>query len=313
MNQQESGSADLKTARSLIRQRNYSGAIKMLQDLQEADPDEETLELLGMAQFFDGQLDEALETFEELTRVNSGHTKAWVNMGAILNRQGEHKRAVEVLRRAIQKDRKCAEAYYNMGIGQRGLSLNTMAISAYKEAIRLKPDMVEAHLNLGNIYLDMKNTALAVQCFQAALKQNPESKKAKASLEKAMHNQKAAKKEASPFGRLVDIDRLSQQEDQAAAPRVLSIAQRTDERDLVQKVTKSVRATVRELVPLLEEPLRDQLLRLQRFILQSEMRLSTAEHVEVFSRTLNEIQRFRKGMTDDLGELRQQIAEQGKS
>ncbi len=163
----------------------------------------------------------ARQTYEEITRINPGNIKAWVNQGAALNRMGEYKKAVEVLRRTLQKDRKCAEAYYNMGIAQKAMNLNTMAISAYKEAIKLKPDLVEAHLNLGNIYVDMKNMGLALQCFQTALKHDPNSKKARASLENASVNQKTLRKATSPFGRLVDIAALDKQNAEIT-PRVLS-------------------------------------------------------------------------------------------
>ena len=83
---------------------------------------------------------------------------------------GDHRKSTEVLRRALQRDRKCAEAYYNMGIAHRAMQMNTMAISAYKEALKLAPEMIDAHINLGNIYMDMKNIGLALQCFQAALR-----------------------------------------------------------------------------------------------------------------------------------------------
>jgi tetratricopeptide (TPR) repeat protein len=230
-----------------------------------------------------------------------------VNLGAVLNRLGEFRKAVEALRRALQKDRKCAEAYYNMGIAQRGQNLNTMAISAYKEAIKLKPGLIEAHLNLGNIYVDMKNMGLALQCFQAAVRLDPNSKKARSSLEKAQLNQQNARRVVSPFGRLVDVKELDRQNVETG-PRELDAASRHAERELVQEVTRKVRAGAKEMLPMLEETLHGQLHRLERIVLQTENRFSSAENVESFSQTLGDLLRLRSVIKEGLGEIREHLS-----
>lgn len=298
----------LKTSRNLIRKHDFSGACGVLQTLLSRYPEnEEALELMGMARFYGGELPEAREAFEHLTRVNSGHVQGWVNLGAVLNRLGEHRKAVEVLRRALQKDRRCAEAYYNMGIAQRGLNLNTMAISAYKEALKLKPDLTEAHLNLGNIYVEMKNLGLAVQCFQTAVRNDPKSKKASYSLEKALQAQKDARKEESPFGRLVNLQEL-EKKSATTGIRRLSSSQRAAERSLVQDVTRNVRAAAKSFTALLEEPLHQQLHRLERIVLQNETRLSSAEHMEMMTQSIHELLKLRQEIRDGLNEIRRHLA-----
>ncbi|MCA9012974.1 MAG: tetratricopeptide repeat protein, partial [Planctomycetaceae bacterium] len=130
----------INASRQLIKSQKYEEACRQLQELLKDDPqDESALELLGMANFFLKRLEHARDCFERLTQLNPSLTNAWVNLGAVLNRLGEHKKSTEVLRRALQKDRKCAEAYYNMGIAQRAMHMNTMAISAYREALKLAP------------------------------------------------------------------------------------------------------------------------------------------------------------------------------
>jgi tetratricopeptide (TPR) repeat protein len=308
MTQQTSGDSFIKLSRDLFREKRFAEAAEILQILLEQNPqDEVALEMLGMARYLNKELEAAREVFERHTKLNSGHAKAWVNLGAVLNRLGEFRKAVEALRRALQKDRKCAEAYYNMGIAQRGQNLNTMAISAYKEAIKLKPDLIEAHLNLGNIYVDMKNTGLALQCFQAALRVDPNSKKARSSLEKAQMNQQNARRVVSPFGRLVDVKELDRQ-NVDTGPRELDSASRKAERDLVQEVTRKVRASAKEMLPMLEETLHAQLHRLERIVLQTENRLSSAENVESFSQTLGDLHRLRSVIKEGLGEIREHLS-----
>lgn len=298
----------LKLSRDLIRKQKYSEAAELLQNvLEQNSKDEDALELLGLAQFYAKQLESACETFEQLTKLNPANTQSWVNLGAVQNRLGDFRKAVESLRRALQKDRKCAEAYYNMGIAQRGQNMNTMAISAYKEAIKLKPDFVEAHLNLGNIYVEMKNMGLALQCFQTAVRLDPGSKKAKSSLEKAQLNQKNLRREVSPFGRLVDVKKLDQQLT-VSGPRVLSAAERHSERELVQEVSRKVRAATKEIVPLLEESLHGHLHRLERIVLQSDTRFSNSEQFEQFSQLLNDVTRLKALISEGLSEIRQHLA-----
>ncbi len=308
MSQQSPVENAIKKSREFFRQQKFVEAEELLLKLLESDPnDEDALELLGMTHFFNKKLEAAKETFEHLTQVHPGHIKAWVNLGAVLNRMGDFKKAIEVLRRAVQKDRKCAEGYYNMGIAQRGLNLNTMAISAYKEAIKLKPDLVEAHLNLGNIYRDMKNMGLAIQCFQAGLKYDPGSKKAKVSLENALATQKAARKEASPFGRLVDVKELEKQQT-AATRRVLGGTERKEERELVQNVTKTVRQHAKDLVPVLSESLHGNLMQLQKIVLQTDGRFSSAEHIDSFVLLLDDLQHHHTGIMEGLAEVRNHLA-----
>lgn len=313
MSQNSTTDVSLRNCRTLVREQKFPVAIKHLQILLERDAEnEDVLELLGLAQFLSKDLEGARDTFEELTRVNPSHIKAWVNLGAVHNRMGDHRKAVDVLRRTLQKDRKCAEAYYNMGIAQRAMNLNTMAISAYKEAIKLKPDLVEAHLNLGNIYVDMKNMGLALQCFQTALKHDPNSKKAKTSLENAMSNQKTLRKSTSPFGRLVDVDELDNQNAEVTR-RVLSAADRVSERELVQAVTKKVRASAKEMAPILEEALPGQLHRLERIVLQTDNKLSSAEHFESFEESLVLLDDLKTSITKELNQLREQLKSGKKS
>lgn len=304
MTQQTSGDSFLKLSRDLFREKRYAEAAEILQIvLEKNSQDEVALEMLGMARFYNKELQAAREVFESHTKLNSGHAQAWVNLGAVLNRLGEFRKAVEALRRALQKDRKCAEAYYNMGIAQRGQNLNTMAISAYKEAIKLKPDLIEAHLNLGNIYVEMKNMGLALRCFQTAVRLDPDSKKARSSLEKAQINQQQARREVSPFGRLVDVNKLDRQHVETG-PRELDAASRQAERELVQEVTRKVRTGAKEMLPMLEESLHLQLHRLERIVLQSDAKFSATESLEAFSQTLGDLQRLRAVMREGLAEIR---------
>ena len=304
----QTSSPEIQKCKELIRAKKAADAIELLQNLLKDDPkNEDALELLGMASFATRKYEAARDAFDRLTKADPMNLNGWVNLGAVCNRLGEHKRAIEALRRAVQRDRKCAEGYYNMGIAQKALNMNTMAISAYKEAIKLKPTLVEAHLNLGNIYAEMKNTGLAMQCFQNALKHDPNNEKAKASFDRVQTKQKIARKVDNPFGRLVDVKTLESRQG-TSDRRVMDAIQRQEERELVQVVTKRIRSSAKEIVPILDDSLPAQLHRLERIVFQSETRLSSADQVEFFSQTMGDLHRLRVIVSEGLDEVRAHLA-----
>lgn len=289
MNKETPVARSLRESRELIRAQKYAEAGIQLQKLLEIDPKEEdALELLGMVSFFQQKLEPARECFERLTQLNPSHTKAWVNLGAILNRMGEYKKATDALRRALQRDRKCSEAYYNMGIAHRAMQMNTMAISAYKEAVKLTPRMVDAHINLGNIYMEMKNVGLAMQCFQTALRHDPGSAKAKRCLETAQSKQKISRKEASPFGRLVDVAALARQQ-HITSSRILDSSIRLAERETIQKHSKIARTSAKDMIAVLEADLPQELHRLKIAILHVEEHLDATDLLKKLETSADEL------------------------
>lgn len=292
MTEETSAAKIIRESRELIKSQKYSTACELLQKLLERDPaEEDALELLGMANFFQKNLDAARDCFERLTQINPSNTQAWVNLGAIFNRAGEYKKATEALRRAIQRNRKCAEAYYNMGIAQRSLQMNSMSISAYKEALKIAPNMIDAHINLGNIYIDMNNVGLAIQCFNAAIRHQPNSEKAKRCLEKAQSRQKQARKQGSPFGRLVDITQLDSPH-QVAGHRHLDRDIRITERENAQKQTKLLRANTKELIEQLGTILPQQLHRIKIAILHIDEHIDASDLLHEFGSSIEKIKRL---------------------
>jgi tetratricopeptide (TPR) repeat protein len=297
----------LLPVKTLIRNRDLKGAAALLQELLVASPaGVELLELLGKVQFLQKQPQQARETFEKLTQIDPLHAPGWINLGALLNQLGEHKRAADALRRGLQRDRNNAEAYFNLGVAQKSLQMKSMAISAFKEAIRLKPAMIDAHLNLGAIYTEMNNHSLAQQSYGNALKQDPESRKAKALLEQSQQTQRENRRSQSPFGRLVDVDELSEQ-DELPQTRVLDIAERRAERELIQTVTKRIRQDAKGIPVILSETLQQNLHQLQVAVMHSEERIARPELHQKLVESMNSLRELRTSVAAGIAELRSHI------
>ncbi len=231
----------LQRARALTRERNYSDAILAFQELLEADPDSvEGCEGLAMACFISGKFAAALDNFERLTMLQPTEARHYVNWGAVLNRMGKHKDAADILRKAIQRNRKSADAYYNLGIAQRHLKQPSMAVSAYKEAIRIDPEMAEAYQNLGNVYLEIGSHQLAVSSFQKALEVRPDFEKARVGLNRAEDAIEKARASRNPFGRLID-SQTQKSAVQVTFERELTDSERHEDRQHVWTIAQEIK------------------------------------------------------------------------
>lgn len=189
--------------RGFLKRKDYASAAEAFQEAITIDPDScDAHEGLATCAYVSGDFQAAVAEYLKLTHLQPLESRYLTNLGAIHNRLGEHMKACDFLRKAIQRNKKCAESYYNLGIAQRKLKQNAMAVSAYKEAIKLSPTMVEAHQNLGNVYVDMGNLQMAIASFKAALEINPHFEKARAGLEKAEEQLAQAKNKNSAIGRL---------------------------------------------------------------------------------------------------------------
>lgn len=305
MSEVNSAELQLKVARTLIRKRDFDGATAHLQNLLNENPsDGDALELMGMACFLNKQPEKARDAYEQLTKEDPLRSSGWINLGAVLNQLGEHKKAADVLRRGLQRDRNNAEGFFNLGIAQKALRLTTMAITAYKEAIRCKPEMIDAHLHLGALYAEMKNHGLAQQSFQAALRINPDSKRAKSLLAQSLDFQRQARKSTSPFGRLVDEQDLASRQSTHTAPRTLSPARRDEERELIQAITKRIKPVAKEIPDLLDVTLLSHLHQLQIVALQGDPRFANPDIHEQFVETIATLKEIRSSIADNIAELR---------
>lgn len=215
-------------AKALVRQRQFDGAIELFKKAQQIDDFRPELhEAMAATYAMSNNIELAMEHYKQVTLLAPRRATAFVNLGALCNRIGDHAKAVEMCRKAVQIDRKSADGYYNLGIAHRKLNQLPLALPAYREAIRINPQMVVAHQNLGNVFLEMGNAREAISSFKKALEIDPEFVKAKIGLEKAELLKVQGKTAFTPFGRLVDAEKVQSQ--QAAVLEVSKLSSLTEE------------------------------------------------------------------------------------
>ena len=226
----------LQEGKAALRSRRLDEALGLFQQVLALAPDHpETRESLASTLFLKGDYAGAVQAFALLAEQHPQQTRYCVNLGAAYNRLGEHKKAEESLRRALQRDHRSSDAYYNLGITYRKLNQTNLAISAYREAVRLNPQMSEAYYNLGNVYAELENHTLAVMSFQKAVEIRPDFEKARAALVRSEQTLDAARQALSPFGKLtpaasvvcpVNCNRqLSEEERATDRERLLQLAE----------------------------------------------------------------------------------------
>ncbi|QDT37909.1 tetratricopeptide repeat protein [Stratiformator vulcanicus] len=255
-----------KQARRLIRKGKYGPAIELVWLLVAEYPlDADLQESLASAYFMAGDFSAALRHFERVTKLAPHASgKALVNMGAVYNRTGDHRKAVEVLRRGIAREKRSAEGFYNLGFAHRKLGQNAMAINAYKEAVKVNPEFAEAFQNLGNLYLEMKNFQQARMQFERALSIRPDFKKAKNGLAESERESNAARREYSPFGRLVDPAKAKKTSKKNV--KEMSSAQRCRDRADLHDLASELEETTRRFTTALRDELEPALYGLERLI-----------------------------------------------
>lgn len=251
-------------ARQHLKHREFDKAIETYMRARQIDDDRPELhEALATAYILTGKIEAAIEHLVLETQLAPRKASAFVNLGALYNRIGDHHQAVIMCRKAVAIDRKSADGYYNLGFAHRKLNQLSMAVPAYREAIRINPKFVEAHQNLGNVCIDMGNLREAIIHFRQALEIDPQFEKARIGLERAEELKAGAKIEANPFGRLVDIDKAQSLALDPAQFRVLTEEEREADRRSLHLISLTIGRRAKDLRDLLKSKLNPQLTHLE--------------------------------------------------
>lgn len=111
----------------------------------------------------------AIELSANTDRLYQSLGKMLTNWGKILEQEGQLEQAIEIYQEAIAASHNQAEAHYNQAnlLVQQGLI--EAAADSYKKAIAIKPDWVEAYINLGDILIKLKHPGEAVTWLNQAV------------------------------------------------------------------------------------------------------------------------------------------------
>lgn len=125
-----------------------------------------------------GQLAQAQVLYEDLLRTQPQHFDALHLSGVIAAQTKNHRRAVELIGKAIELNPDNAAFYSNRGNALKELKLLDAAVESYSRAIAIKPDYAEAYSNRGLALAELKQLDAAVESFNKAIAIKPDYAKA---------------------------------------------------------------------------------------------------------------------------------------
>tara|TARA_B100000401_G_scaffold437507_1_gene383275 strand:+ start:193 stop:2316 length:2124 start_codon:yes stop_codon:yes gene_type:complete len=121
-----------------------------------------------------GKLEDAEKNVRKAIKINSNFVDAYSLLGNILRDLGKLEEAEKYYRQAIELKPDFAIAHCNLGNLLRDLGNLKESESYCRKAIELKPDFAIAYSNLGNTLYDLGKLEEAFYCFSKVIKINPE-------------------------------------------------------------------------------------------------------------------------------------------
>jgi protein O-GlcNAc transferase len=148
-----------------------------------AQPDHaEALHLMGVIAQQIGRHDVAVELIRRAIERNGNSPSYFSNLGDALRDLGRLEEAEAACRHAIRMKPDFAEAYSNLGLALKGQGKFDETVAACRSAIRLKPGLAEVHYNLGNALRELGKVDEAIAAYRQAVRIDPGSAKAHCNL-----------------------------------------------------------------------------------------------------------------------------------
>jgi tetratricopeptide (TPR) repeat protein len=136
----------------------------------------------GVALYYRGAFDAALETFKKALELQPEYAEASNNLGLVLSKLGREKEAMEAFQRALTIDPRMAETYNNLGFLFHTKAQFERAAQMFGRAIENSSDSSVAYTNLGNTLYAMKQGEKAVEAWKRAIELDPLNENARRGL-----------------------------------------------------------------------------------------------------------------------------------
>ncbi|MEP7704959.1 sulfotransferase [Paraglaciecola sp. 25GB23A] len=98
-----------------------------------------------------GKMTEALDCVNKVSLEQLNKPLTLDTLGVALSRVGDHQRALEYFKKALNLDASHPTFYYNYGVSSKFAGLFEQARIAFEQAIKLKPDYYQAHFALSDL------------------------------------------------------------------------------------------------------------------------------------------------------------------
>jgi tetratricopeptide (TPR) repeat protein len=112
--------------------------------------------LLGVAMYSSGLVDSSEAYFRKAIEMDSTYSRAYVNLGIVLDSQRKDVEAEFMYKKALEIDPEDELAYCHLGFIYHSRGRHGEAIKYYMQALEVNPNSAQAHYNLGLAFADSR-------------------------------------------------------------------------------------------------------------------------------------------------------------
>ena len=160
---------------------------------------------MGVALKNKGMFHEAIEAFQKVITIKPEDVEAHNNLGNALQAQGKADEAVEVYKKAILLNPNYAVAYSNMGNALQAQGKIDEAVEAYKKAVLLNPNYVKAYINMSAALQVQGKLQEAIEACNKALSLKPDYAETYFNISIALHGQGRLKEAVEACGKSISL------------------------------------------------------------------------------------------------------------
>jgi len=159
----------VKEAADKIGQRDFDGAIALLQGVLEKDPkDVNALYLVGLSYARKKMYPEALAALTQVTQLSPKFPPAYFELAICYQQQNDSDKALEFYRKNLDLDPNNPDAAYNSGLILFGQNRVDEALALFEKALSLRPDD-PAYLEMaGRCYINQAKFEKAIEYLEKA-------------------------------------------------------------------------------------------------------------------------------------------------
>ena len=162
-------------ADSLYEKKQYEESLEYIKKALELEPKNPEFLVLNYNVFLKtNELDQAIEGYLKIIKIDPEHAGAYNNLGLAYKNGNQIDQAIRAFLKAIEIDSEYASAYNNLGLAYAGNDQLEEAITAHQKAIEINPESVRAYNNLGLAYAGNDQLEEAITAYQKAIEINPE-------------------------------------------------------------------------------------------------------------------------------------------
>lgn len=154
-----------------LRQDRFGEAASYLRRTLSLDRNQPyTWYLLGMSQYFSGQVEDAIQSYETAFAMEPGlPVEAHYNLGVAYHETARYLDAVRQYEEVLKLDANHINALNNLGLVYSLLGEKERAIRLFNQVLKVDEKNVKARINLGNVFLSTKDLVEAENIYRSAI------------------------------------------------------------------------------------------------------------------------------------------------